>query len=159
ILRKQAQGQNPEKDEVASDPLLLIPKSSAPGLPRALKEGMRRSKGRRVVEVAALGLSFAALAAFAVAELAGAVDLGRGALDAGAALIGLQLGDRPLVALGGLPAALAQPPGDHHPVALAQGLGQVLSLPAPDVHLEERGVAVAPLAVLLDPLSHRNPHV
>jgi hypothetical protein len=35
----------------------------------------------------------------------------------------------------------------------------VLGLPAPDVDLEERGVAVAPLAVLLDPLGHRDPQV
>jgi hypothetical protein len=31
-------------------------------------------------------------------------------------------GDAVLVALGGLPAALAQPPGDHDPVTLGQGL-------------------------------------
>jgi len=54
--------------------------------------------------------------------------------------------------LGGLLAALAQPAGDHHPVALAEGIGQVLGLVAPHVDLEEAGVAVAPLAVLLDPL-------
>jgi hypothetical protein len=50
------------------------------------------------------------------------------------------------------PAALAQPPGDHHPVPLAKGLGQVLGLATPDVDLEERGVAVAPLALLLNAL-------
>jgi hypothetical protein len=43
-------------------------------------------------------------------------------LRAGADLIGLDLGARALVALGGLPAALAQPPGDHDPVILGQGL-------------------------------------
>jgi len=35
---------------------------------------------------------------------------------------------------------------------LAEGLGQVLGLAAPHVDLEGAGVAVAPLAVLLDPL-------
>jgi hypothetical protein len=44
-------------------------------------------------------------------------------------------------------------------VALAQGLGQVLGLAAPHVDLEEAGVAVAPLAVLLDPLGHGHPEV
>ena len=53
---------------------------------------------------------------------------------------------------GGLPAALAQPASNHHPVALAQGVGQVLGLATPDVDLEERGVAVAPLALLLNAL-------
>jgi hypothetical protein len=71
--------------------------------------------------------------------------------------IDLDLGDRALVALGGLPAALAEPAGDHDPVALGQGVGQVLGLPAPHVDLEERGVAVAPFAVLLDPLGHGDP--
>jgi hypothetical protein len=47
----------------------------------------------------------------------------------------------------GVSQLLAQPAGDHDPVALAQGLGQVLGLAAPDVDLEEAGVAVAPLAV------------
>jgi hypothetical protein len=42
---------------------------------------------------------------------------------------------------------LAQPAGDHDPVALGEGVGQVFGLAAPDVDLEERGVAVAPLAV------------
>jgi len=57
------------------------------------------------------------------------------------------------------PAALAEPAGDHDPVALAQGLGQVLGLAAPHVDLEEAGVAVAPLAVLLDALGDRDPQV
>jgi hypothetical protein len=35
----------------------------------------------------------------------------------------------------------------------------VLGLAAPHVHLEERGVAVAPLAVLLDPLGHGHAQV
>ena len=47
------------------------------------------------------------------------------------------LGDRPLVALGGLPAALPQAPGDHDPVALGEGVGQILGLTPPDIHLEE----------------------
>jgi hypothetical protein len=91
--------------------------------------------------------------------LAGALDLGGGPLEGGADLVGFDLGDRPLVALGGLPAALAQPAGDHHPVALCEGVGQVLGLAAPDVDAQERGVAVAPLAVLLDPLGHGDAQV
>ena len=108
-----------------------------------------------VVELPALGVPLVALGAVTVAALAGPFDLGRGPLEAGADLVGLDLGDRPLVALGGLPAALAEPPGDHDPVALGQGVGQVLGLPTPDVDLEEAGVAVAPLAVLLDALGDR----
>jgi hypothetical protein len=38
-------------------------------------------------------------------------------------------------------------------------VGQVLGLAAPHIHLEEAGVAVAPLAVLLDPLGHGDPQV
>jgi hypothetical protein len=85
--------------------------------------------------------------------------LGGGPLQGGPDLVGLDLGDRPLLPFGGLPAALAQPPGDHHPVALGKGVGQVLGLPAPDVDPQEGGVAVAPLAVLLDPLGHGDPQV
>ena len=40
------------------------------------------------------------LSAFAVAALAGPLDLGRGPLEGGPDLVGLDLGDRPLVALG-----------------------------------------------------------
>ena len=35
----------------------------------------------------------------------------------------------------------------------------MLGLAAPDIHPEERGVAVAPFAVLLDPLGHRDAQV
>jgi hypothetical protein len=45
------------------------------------------------------------------------------------------------------------------PVPLAEGLGQVLGLAAAHVDLEEAGVAVAPLSVLLDPLGDRDPEV
>jgi hypothetical protein len=44
--------------------------------------------------------------------------------------------------------------GDHDPVALGEGVGQVLAWP-PDVDPEDAGVAVAPLAVLLDALATR----
>jgi hypothetical protein len=118
------------------------------------------SEGRGLVEVAApLGGTLPALGAVAVAALADPLQLGRGPLQRGANLIGLDLGDRALVTLGGLPASLAQPAGDHDPVALGQGVGQVLGLVAPDVDLEEAGVAVAPLAVLLDALSHGDAQV
>jgi hypothetical protein len=55
------------------------------------------SEGRRLVEVAALGLPLPTLGAVAVAALAGPFDLGGGPLEAGADLVGFQLGDRPLV--------------------------------------------------------------
>jgi hypothetical protein len=59
------------------------------------------SERRSIVDVAAaLGLPLPALGAVAVAALLGALDLGRGPLEGGADLIGLDLGDRPLVALG-----------------------------------------------------------
>src|SRR5215207_747583 len=107
--------------------------------PGALEE--LRSEWRSVVEVAALGLPLPTVGAFAVAALLGAFDLGGSPLEGGADLVGFQLGHRPLVALGGLPAALAESAGDHDPVALGQGVGQVLGLVAPDVDLEEAGVA------------------
>jgi hypothetical protein len=69
-------------------------------------------------------------------------------LQRGPDLVGLQLGHRPLVALGGLPAALPQSAGDDDPVALGQGVGQVLGLPAPHADLQERGVAIASPSVL-----------
>jgi hypothetical protein len=55
----------------------------------------------RVVEVAAtFGLPLSPLDAVAVVALAAPLDLGRGPLEGGADLIGLDLGHRPLVALG-----------------------------------------------------------
>jgi hypothetical protein len=59
-----------------------------------------RLKRRRVVEVAAFGLPLPPLAALAVAALTRALDLGCGPLEAGPDLLGLQLGDRPLVMMG-----------------------------------------------------------
>jgi hypothetical protein len=77
---------------------------------------------RWIVEVpAAFGLPLPSVSPFTVAALAGAFDLGGGPFEAGPDLVGLDVGDRALVALGGLPAALAQPPGDHDPVTLGQG--------------------------------------
>src|SRR4029453_18006270 len=120
-------------------------KVSAPGQGRGRrKEGC--SEGGLVVEVAAaFGLPLAVLAAVAVAAFAGAFDFGGGELEAGPDLVGLDLGHRPLLALGGFPAALTQPAGDHDPVTLGEGVGQVFGLAAPDVDLEEGGLAVAPL--------------
>jgi hypothetical protein len=53
------------------------------------------SERRCVVEVAALGLPLPPLVAVAVERLSGPFDLGRGPLEAGPDLIGLQFGDRP----------------------------------------------------------------
>jgi hypothetical protein len=59
--------------------------------PGALTASKGWSEWRRVVEVAApFGLPLAALSSFAAAALAGALDLGRGPLEAGPDLIGLQ---------------------------------------------------------------------
>src|SRR6266540_2244387 len=105
-------------------------------------------EGRFVVELAAFGLPLPA-PVVTVATLLGAFELGGVELEAGADLVGVDLGHRALVALGGLPGALPQPAGDHHPVALAQRVGEVLGLVAPDVDLVERGFAVPPGPVLV----------
>src|SRR4030095_13416804 len=101
-------------------------KVSAPSQGRGRrKEGW--SEGGLVVEVAAaFGLPLATLAAVAGGAFAGPFDLGGGDLEAGPALVSLDLGHRPLLPFGGFPAALAQPAGDHDPVPLGQGVGQVL---------------------------------
>src|SRR5688572_15477491 len=79
------------------------------GAPTSALPGSEHLERRGVVEVAAaFGLPLSGLSALAVAALAGPLDLGRGPLQAGPDLGGLQLGDRPLVALGGLPAALPE---------------------------------------------------
>ena len=84
---------------------------------------------RRLVEVATpFSLPLPTLSPFAVAALADPLDLGRGPLQGGTNLIGLQARSPTACRPRGLPAALAQPPGNHHPVALAEGVGQVLGL-------------------------------
>src|SRR5215216_7978879 len=114
-------------------------KVGAPGQGRGRrKEGC--SEGGLVVDVAAaFGLPLAALAAVTGGAFAGSFDLGGGELQAGPDLVGLDLGDRPLLTFRGFPAALAEPAGDHDPVAFGEGVGQVLGLAAPHVDLEERG--------------------
>src|SRR5512133_3250963 len=81
-------------------------KVGAPGQGRGRrKEGC--SEGGLVVEVAAaFGRPLATLGAVAMAAFGGSFDLGGGELEAGPNRVGLDLGHRPLVALGGLPAAL-----------------------------------------------------
>jgi hypothetical protein len=60
-----------------------------------------------IVEVAAaFGLPLPVLAAVAVATAGGAFDLGGGPLEGGADLVGLDFGDRALVALGGSPTSV-----------------------------------------------------
>ena len=61
----------------------------------SLRVPTRHSISRRsVVEVPApVGLPLPALAALAVAALAGALDLGRGSLEGGPDLVGLDFGD------------------------------------------------------------------
>src|SRR6266540_6353974 len=76
--------------------------------------------------------------------LAGALDLGGGPLQAGADLVGLDLGRRALVTLGRLPRAHPQPSHDDAAGALGQGLGDVLGELPPDVDPEERGLPVLP---------------
>jgi hypothetical protein len=73
----------------------------APGNCLGHRGGGSSEGRRRVVEVAAaFGLPLPTLASFAAAALAGAFDLGRGPLEAGADLVGFEFGDRALVALG-----------------------------------------------------------
>src|SRR6266705_3734907 len=93
-----------------------------------------------------------------VVELAGALrlgaagPLGRGGRPAqgGADLLGRDLHDGALVALGGLPAAGLELPDDDHPGTLGEALGEVLREVAPGVDPEERGLAVAPGGAVLD---------
>jgi hypothetical protein len=90
-----------------------------------------------LVEVAAtFGKLLSALSAFVVAALADALDLGCSPLQACPDLISLNLGDRPLLAFGGFSGALAQPAGDHDPVVLGEGVGQVLGLATPHIDLK-----------------------
>jgi hypothetical protein len=93
-----------------------------------------------VVELAALGLAVA-VAGAAVAALLGALQLGDVEAQAGADLLGVDLGDRAALAQGRLPGALPQPAGDHHPVALGQRVGEVDRLVAPDGDALEGGRA------------------
>jgi len=104
-----------------------------------LQRSERDSERRWLVEIAALGLPLPTLGAVVVAALVGAFDLGGGELEAGPDLVGLELGHRPPLPLGGFPGPLAEPAGDHDPVTLGEGVGQVLGLAAPHVDLEERG--------------------
>src|SRR5215207_2932059 len=137
-----------------------VPQASAPGWAEGTDSLEWCSEGWRFAEIpAAFGLPLPPLAAVAGAALLGPFDLGGGELEAGPDLIGLDLGHRPLLALGGFPAALAESAGDHDPVALGERVGQVLGLGAPHVDLEERGLAVAPLTILLDALGHGDAEV
>src|SRR5215216_165796 len=70
-----------------------------------------------------------------------------GELEAEADLIGLDLGDRALLALGGLPAPLTKPADHDHAGALADALGQVVREAPPSGAPEERRLPVAPLGV------------
>src|SRR5215217_6752461 len=98
-------------------------KVGAPGQGRGRrKEGW--SEGVLVVEVAAsFGLPLAALAAVTGGAFGCAFDFGGGELEAGPDLVGLDLGHRPLLTFRGFPAALAEPAGDHDPVAFGEGVG------------------------------------
>src|SRR5215207_5912801 len=137
-----------------------VPQASAPGWAEGTDSLEWCSEGWRFAEIpAAFGLPLLPLAAVAGASLLGPFDLGGGELEAGPDFVGLDLGHRPLLALGGLPGPLAQAAGDHDPVALGQRVGQVLSLAAPHVDLEERGLAVTPLTILLNALGHGHAQV
>src|SRR5215217_3118323 len=90
---------------------------------------------------------------------AGALDLGGGELEAGADLVGLDLGDGALLALGGLPGAGPEPADHDAAGALLEGLGHVLGLLAPDVDAEERGLPVLPGVALADAGGDGQPEV
>jgi hypothetical protein len=83
------------------------------------------SRGCVVERAPALSGPLPALGAFAVAALAGPLDLGRGPLERGADLVGLDLGHRPLVTLGvsqlrwrSRPMTITRSPLDRVPVVL-----------------------------------------
>src|SRR5829696_4868678 len=81
------------------------------------------SEGGLIVEVAAaFGLPLPPLAAVVGGPFAGSFDLSGGELQAGPDFISLDLSHRPLLAVGGFPAALAEPAGDHNAVAFGQGV-------------------------------------
>src|SRR5439155_22062081 len=73
-----------------------------------------------------------------------ALDRRGGPPQARAHLVDLDLDDRALVAVGCLPVALLEPPGDDHPGALFQRLGGVLRLLAP-ARAAEEGRLLMPL--------------
>ena len=83
--------------------------------------------------------------------LPGPLWLGGGEPQAGAELVGLDLDDAMLVALGRLPGAGPQPPDHHHPIALGQRVGHMLGEVAPDVDPEARGLSVLPAVPLPEP--------
>src|SRR5512132_770124 len=117
---------------------------------------------RLVVELTALarpGVAAARPVTAARAAPAGALDLGGGELEAGAELVGLDLGDGALLALGGLPGAGPEPADHDAAGALLEGLGRVLGLLAPDVDPEERGLPVLPGVALADAGGHGQPEV
>src|SRR5215218_2714953 len=117
---------------------------------------------RLVVELTTLagpGGAARPVAAATRAAPAGALDLGGGELEAGADLVGLDLGDRALLALGGLPGAGPEPADHDAASALLEGLGHVLGLLAPDVDAEERGLPVLPGVALADAGGHGQPEV
>src|SRR5512132_4574712 len=105
-----------------------------------------RDGGRRPGLTAAWGSERGVVVelALALAAVGGALGLGDGPAQGGGDLVGLDLDQRALVALGGLPVAGLEPADDHRPVAFGEGLGDVLGQLPPDVDAEERGVAVAP---------------
>src|SRR4029453_13394673 len=84
----------------------------------------------------------------------GALGLGEGPTQGGGDLVGLDLDHRPLVALGGLPAAALEPADDHRPVALGEGVGDVLGQLPPDIDAEEAGLPVPPGVAVLDAGGH-----
>src|SRR5215218_3993282 len=117
---------------------------------------------RLVVELTTLagpGRAARPVAAAARAAPAGALDLGGGELEAGADLVGLDLGDGALLALGGLPGAGPEPADHDAAGALLEGLGHVLGLLAPDVDAEERGLPVLPGVALADAGGDGQPEV
>src|SRR6266542_591322 len=125
-----------------------------PGLLYGRGVGSRLSERRFVVELAPLG------AALAVAAAGGPLGAGGRPFKAGGDLVGVDLGHRPLLTLGGLPRAGPQPPEHDGAVALGQGLGDVLGLVPPGVDPEVAGVPVPPGPVgLADALVDRQAEV
>src|SRR6266566_3277489 len=87
---------------------------------------------------------------------AGALRLGGRPAQRRGDLVGVDLGHRALLALGGLPGARLEPADDDDAVALGQGLGGVLGQLPPEVDPEEGRLPILPRVAVADAGGDRN---
>src|SRR5207248_2192465 len=109
---------------------------------RARPAGRPGLERRLVVRAGADELGLTPRAGVAVS----ATDLHRTELQTGSDFVGVEFDHGALLAGRGFEAALAQPPGDDHPVALAQGLGYMLGGLTPNRAPQVKRLAIHPLA-------------